>query len=244
MKTYYRDNHCTIIHGTAAEAFPTIPLPDVVIADPPYGETKQKWDRWPADWPDLLTDVPSFWCFGTMRMFQDHAAEFANFHLAQDLVWEKQNGTGLHNDRFRKVHELICQYYPLHMRWSEIHHEAVRIPHAGRRRTIIRHQKPAHWGKAGTGSYQDNGTRLMRSVMRAKNGHRTGNHANAKPLSILRALIQYSCPPNGTVVSLFMGGGNDLIAARELGRRAIGIEADEATCEATALRLQQQHLPT
>lgn len=67
-------------------------------------------------------------------------------------------------------------------------------------------------------------------------------HPTEKPVSLVRYLIEKSCPPGGLVLDPFAGSGPVGVAARDTGRRAILIELDEAYCEAAAQRLAQRSI--
>jgi|SRR5215471_4382696 len=73
---------------------------------------------------------------------------------------------------------------------------------------------------------------------------RDGVHPTEKPVPLLRALLSVVTPPGGIVLDAFAGSGSTLVAARELGLRAIGIESDERWCKEMVKRLDQDILFT
>jgi len=64
-------------------------------------------------------------------------------------------------------------------------------------------------------------------------------HPVEKPVPLLSYLIQRHCPPGGLVLDCFAGSGSTLLAARLLGRQAVGIEIDERYCAVAVERLRQ-----
>ncbi|MBS0231710.1 MAG: site-specific DNA-methyltransferase [Proteobacteria bacterium] len=68
-------------------------------------------------------------------------------------------------------------------------------------------------------------------------------HPHAKPLDVLQDLIVESVPNAAWVLAdPFAGSGSTLVAARNLGRRAVGVEIEEKYCEIIANHLAKQTL--
>lgn len=241
---YYSDEFVTLYHGDHRDVLPSLGLTfDLIVADPPYGETSLEWDRWPTGWPALLTSYArSMWCFGSMRMFMDRRDEFASWKLSQDVVWEKHNGSGFLNDRFRRVHEHALHWYT--GGWAGVHHEAQTRP-SDRKRQERRKQRPPHTGErsswAGGTAYvvEDGGPVLMTSVIFARSMQNRALNETEKPVGVVEPLIAYACPPGGLVLDPFAGSCSTAAAARAIGRRAVCIETREPQCEAAAKRLAQ-----
>ncbi len=88
------------------------------------------------------------------------------------------------------------------------------------------------WAKEGVsvyGTHQDCGEVFINGNM--------PDHPTPKPLSAILWLLERL--PGDTILDPFMGSGTTLRAAKDLGRKAIGIEIEERYCEIAAKRMSQ-----
>lgn len=251
VKPYYEDEWVTLWHGDCREVLAGLDPDhdlgtiDLVVTDPPYGETSLEWDRWPDDWPASIARVAaSMWCFGSLRMFLDRRDEFSGWRLSQDVVWSKPRGGVAYPDRATvRTHEIVTHWY--RGDWSEIHHQQQRTErHGPGKGTIHRGETGPAWnGARRAHQWTDDGTRAMFSVIECQTMRMRGTgHPTEKPTGILEPLIAYGCEVGGTVLDPFAGSGSTLDAARQIGRHAVGVEADERYCEIAAKRLAQDTL--
>ena len=66
-----------------------------------------------------------------------------------------------------------------------------------------------------------------------------GKHPTGKPVKIIQSLVERFTDSGETIFDPFMGSGTTLRAAKDLGRKAIGVEIEEKYCEIAAKRLVQ-----
>lgn len=205
----------------------------MILADPPYGDTSLDWDKRVPGWHDVAREAlaagGSMWVFGSLRYFMADAPKFeaSGWRIAQEVVWEKHNGSSFHADRFKRVHELAVQFYPVNQAWGETFNEVQKTNDATAR-TVRRKKRPPHTGRIEQGSYvsEDGGPRLMRSVIPMRSCHGKAIHPTEKPVGLLSILIRTSCPPDGLVGDFFAGSGAGGEAAATCGRRYVGCEID------------------
>jgi DNA modification methylase len=70
----------------------------------------------------------------------------------------------------------------------------------------------------------------------------TDDHPSPKPTDLMGRLVSVVSPVGGLVLDPFAGSGATLVAAKNAGRRAIGIEVEERYCDLAARRLGQEVL--
>ena len=103
----------TVLTGDCRILMPERGPFDIIEADPPCGDTSLAWDHCVDGWPALaresLKPSGTLWIVGSLRAVMATAGQFteAGWCYAQELVWEKQNGSSFHAGRFKRVHELV-----------------------------------------------------------------------------------------------------------------------------------------
>lgn len=239
---YYQDDWVTLYVGDWRELIATDFRADLILTDPPYGETSLEWDRWPDGWPTLAArHADAMWCFGSMRMFLNRRDEFAAWKLSQDVVWEKNNGPGFATDRFRRVHEHVLHWYQGD--WGSVTHETPRQLRGGPEKRFRRRALDAQtYGQRGETFHETDGTQMARSVVYAGVVRDNNINETEKPVPLLEPLLAYGCPPSGVVLDLFAGSCSTGVAAKRTGRRAVLYELREEQAELAARRLAQDVL--
>lgn len=233
-----------IITGDCRSAFGGYGPFDLLIADPPYGDTSLDWDTRVRGWENaaatLLKPMGSMWVFGSLRFLMDGfpALRAAGWKYAQDIIWEKHNGSGFAADRFKRVHEHAVQFYRVSSKWKDVFNEVQRTSDATKR-AVRRKKRPPHTGRIEEGAYEshDGGPRLMRSVIQMPSCHGRAIHPTEKPDALMEILIRTSCPLGGLVGDLFAGSGSAGEAAKRSGRRYIGCEIDPCMAELARKRM-------
>lgn len=202
MKPYFEDGRVTLYVGDCREVIPALGITaDACVADPPYAETANPWDRWPDGWIDAVSRAlpasASLWCFGSARMFLDHHADFAGWRFHQEALWVKRNGTGPGQaDRLSRIHEWAYHWY--RGRWSDLHHEW-RRERVDANRGISRKASRAaeHQREGRANAWQDDGTRQPRSVtylIEAPSVRFQRRHPDEKPVAVVDPLVR-ECTP-------------------------------------------------
>lgn len=217
---YYADEHVTLYHGDcrAIDAWLTA---DVLVTDPPYGR----------DWKQgaglLNSRGGPVVAAGHRGIANDRDTAVRDAAL---VAW---------GDRPAIVFGDPLIQPPTATRQALVYAKqadaGVRGALAGFRRDVEMIYLIGKWG-AGIGGESS----ILRAtgLMAGEHGlaARSG-HPHAKSTAVLEVLIQ-RCPP-GMIADPFAGSGSTLIAARNLGRKAIGVEIDERFAEAAAKRLRQ-----
>lgn len=237
MKPYFEKDGITIYHGDCREILPTLPKVDLVLTDPPYGSgARRDAERQvrgamlrsmeDADWfsHDSMTTWGMTWFLrGVLTALRATLSEGAHLYIFTDwrmtpTVYGMAEAHG-----YRVNHCLVWDkgHFGMGAYWRN-QHENIVFASLG---------KPAEMRDHGAGSVL-----TFPTVSPAARVHPT-----EKPAPLMRYILEAA--PDGTVLDPFCGSGPTLVAARDLGRKAIGIEIEERYCEIAAKRLAQNLLP-
>ncbi|MFD3594302.1 DNA methyltransferase [Nocardia sp. NPDC058640] len=220
---YYADEHVMLYHGDCRE-IDAWRGADILVTDPPYGR----------DWKQgaglLSGHGGSHSPAGHRGIANDRDTTVRDTALA---AWGDRPAV-VFGDPLITPPQAARQA----LVYAKQSDSGVRGALAGFRRDVEMIYLVGKWG-AGIGG--ESSVLRATGLMAGEHGlaARSG-HPHAKSTAVLEVLIQ-RCP-SGMIADPFAGSGSTLIAARNLGRRAIGVEIDERYCEAAAKRLSQSVL--
>lgn len=250
MKPYYENGGVTIYHGDCREVLPTLEPVDLVFTSPPY-LNQRDYELKSFDWDDVVPRALSSVILGPegqmlinlglvhkdgcIVRYWDSLFDAMPMPLFGWYVWDQ--GFGIPGDwrgRLASSHEWIFHFCAQPKRPEKW----VRSKTFGRKISGgLRVKDGSVKQHAGTGN-PVSPFKIPDSVFRiTREMRRDIDHPARFPLSLAAAIIQ-TWP--GTILDPFMGVGTTLRAAKDLGRRAIGIEIEEQYCEIAAKRLGQE----
>lgn len=224
MTTYYEHGGITIYHGDCREITPSLTGVGLVVTDPPYmfGMASTAQEGKAGGWGDMM----------------NAATFYASLLRDWRTLFSGRTGAAWVCNSWRSFPVLARAAFEA--RWPI---ESLLV-----------------WDKIGIGPGGPNGLRptyelaalfisggyrvVDRStpdIWRVRPGSKVTEHAAEKPVYLMARMIAAG-NDDSTVLDPFMGSGTTLVAAKQLNRRAIGIEIEERYCEIAAKRLSQEVL--
>lgn len=208
---YYKDDYVTLYIGDCLEQTAWLEA-DVLVTDPPYGMAyKSNMDRGNrTNWHDVIAG-------DNTTISRDKAIE----------LWG--------NDRAGLVFGTWKVEKPKQVKQTVIWDKTpcgfmgdLSIPFGSA------HEEIYCIGKSGwTGKREAS---IIRAQVQQSCDPNRPDHPTPKPIGLMERLIEKTL---GTIADPFAGSGATLIAARNLGRKVIGVEIEEKYCELIAKRLSQ-----
>jgi DNA modification methylase len=243
MKPYYDSGGITIYHGDCLEVLPQLEQVDHVITDPPYGRDiylrMRNQDSAGGNRRHKIKGEDSLIAMraGAIGSIDDllipSSVEMALLTKRWALVFSDVENC----HRWRDGMEAGGHRYVRTGAWIKpdaMPQMTGDRPGVGFEPCTITHaQGRMRWNGGG---YQALWTHNI------VKGDERPDHPCPKPLSLMRQLVEQFTDPDELILDPFMGSGTTLRAAKDLGRRAIGIEIEEKYCEIAVKRLAQEVL--
>lgn len=240
LKPYYASGLVTLYHGDCLEVMAGMPAESVatVLADPPYSSGGRRENARSLRKAMLRSEKDDDWIHGDAMSTQG----FIWLMRQCGIQWRRILVPGGHALTFidwRMAANLAAALESADLRQHPI---LVWDKQAFGMGAIFRNQHEfiVHMS---AGNPSDPQRRDVGNVLRFPAVHESRRvHPTEKPVTLLHTILSVVTPPGGLVLDPFAGAGSSLVAARDLGMRAIGIDSDERWCEQAVRRLSQEVL--
>lgn len=227
IKPYYEDEFVTLYNADSLANPQLWTIADVLVTDPPYGIA------WDNHWDD--------------SKFRRHMRPSGSRHVTirnDDSLENMECALGLWGSRkpyavFTTPKSILRQATQILVWWKDDGSSGAMGQIAHWRRDWEAICLGGHWqDRPSPGKLESSVIRTSESVSTLAKGLL---HPTPKPVALMERILEH-CEPVWVVCDPFAGSGSTLVAARNLGRRAIGVELEERYCEIAARRLRQMTL--
>ena len=261
----------TAVHGNCMYALADVESGsvDMVLMDPPYHSTALSMDENPHGntYEQIYMELaralkPNGWMFtfGSLDSLS-MAIQTGLWKTKFSYVWAKPGIVCAHAQARHPLmsHELIGAFCKkslkkmtsLYMDYESLqtYGPAYKVPKRRDRGDTVFEKESRHMRSDSSTTHVPAGRRGGQSVLHYPNkfamplNERT-DHPTQKPLALLKLLARGYCPPGGTILDPFMGTGSTLVAAREVGRKSVGIEIEKRWYDVALERLGVNGLET
>ena len=246
IKPYFQDEWVTLFNADYREILPQLGTGsvDLVLTDPPYATTNLPWDKavdWPFFWgqADRIAKLSAPMVLFSSGKFTILLINTNLKNFRYEIIWEKNMPVGYLDAKRRplRCHENVLVFArkfkasvynpqmtegPMHKRGSTTR----RAPH------YSVHEKNI--------PVTESNLYYPRSVWRFSNTRQGKSlHPTQKPLEMMERLAKTFSNRGDLILDPFAGSGTTLQAARNCGKRAVGVELNEEYCEVIARRLER-----
>jgi site-specific DNA-methyltransferase (adenine-specific) len=226
MNPYYQDDKAgiTIYHGDCREILPTLPKVDLVLTDPPYKHSHMDGGGFAAGRKFYaggeLSGLNDFVLSDYWQTLESASPMMVAF-CSRDLIPDYASASRISGRKFDLHVWYKSNAIPFTANTWKSDLEYI---------VLIWSKKPG-WKQL---------SQAMHSKAWLSSINQDASHPAAKPIPLLSKYIEVLDAQ--TILDPFMGSGTTLRAAKDNGRRAIGIEIEEKYCEIAARRLSQEVL--
>ena len=250
MKPYYDDGKGIQIYlGDCRDIIPSLPKVDLALTSPPYNmrtrvrngkyttrETSEHFSKKYKHFHDAysIDEYYSIHKQAIEQLLEITPILFINIQL---VTGSKEAWFRLIGDFHKSIKDMVI--------WDKGYGQPAMHDSVMNRASelILILEQDANAGRAFKKSYFDRGT--MPDIWRDGRGGmgQTSGHSAVFPLKIAGRVLDGWSVKDDTIVDPYMGSGTTLVAAKQLGRKAIGIEISEEYVEIAIDRLSQEILP-
>lgn len=246
-----------LVKGDCLEVMKGIPSGsvDMVLADPPFGTTRCKWDsviNLDLMWGELKRVIKPRGVIVLMAQTPfDKVLGVSNLSMLKyEWIWEKTNATGFLNAKKMplKAHENALvfsddleEHWNMLVFYKKLPKYLPQMTHGHTRVRVKR--KPVDsecYDSSKTETGYDSTSRYPRSVLQIPSDkQKSALHPTQKPVALGEYFIKTYTNEGEVVLDFCMGSGSFGVSAKNLNRKFVGIEADAAIFETAKTRIEQ-----